>query len=231
VAAVLAKGESSKSAGAPENADILPPNLELLWAPRRRSWGSALGDTSNGLNAASLARFQQTARAWRASGGGRVAVFEYYEDAMLFKGAVPPLTAVIEGDLKAYRGEADAIGILCAGGRLPLGPRPERIPASALSPKTERRARRPSRRVGARRLRPLAAPMLEYWRELESAWALDLDLEEGETEVHIPDRLARCAMDPPSDWAIPGRRAASASRKSGTAARISSTTSAGPKPA
>jgi hypothetical protein len=190
-----------------EGGNALPPNLELLWAPRLRSWGSALNDARNGLNAASLAAFRRTAQAWRASGGGRVAVFEYWEDAFLFKAAVPPLATVIEGDLEAYGQCADAVGILCTGGRLPLAPRPNvyLLPRLAAS-------RSASSRTGAPALLadwagacygPAAAPMLEYWRELDSAWVIDLDIEEGETAVHMPESLSRCASDPPADWGDP----------------------------
>ncbi len=189
----------------------LPSNLELLWAPRRRSWGSAIGDEGNTLNAASLAAFRSTAAAWRAAGGGRVAVFEYWEDAMLFKGAVPPLMAVIEGDMAAYGGGADSVGILCTGGRLPLGPRPNvallpRFAASCRDTGTSAPLPRAPELLADWALAaygPAAEPMLGYWSELEAAWAVDLDLEEGETGVHMPDGFSRFASDPPADWGDP----------------------------
>ena len=202
-----------------ESEPTLPPNLELLWAPRLRSWGSALNDGANALNAASLADFRRTAKAWRASGGGRVAIFEYWEDAVLFKTAVPPLPTVIEGDLAAYgmgagdgeaRAEAaDAIGLLCTGGRLPLAPRPNayllpRLAASA-RPRSDEgpRAQALLAEWASAAYGPSAAPMLEYWRELESAWAIDLDIGEGDCAVHMPDSASRYASDPPVDWGDP----------------------------
>jgi hypothetical protein len=181
----------------------LPPKLELLWAPRRRSWGSDAGGAKSSLNAASIAAFRKTAQAWRAAGGGRVVVFEYYEDALLFKGAVPPLAAVIEGDLAAYRGCADAIGLLCTGGRLPLAPRPNAalLPVLAASPNARADASLADWTAAA--YGPAAVPMLEYWRELEAAWAVDLDIEEGETAAYMPESLAHSAVDPPADWGDP----------------------------
>jgi hypothetical protein len=188
----------------------LPNNLELLWAPRRRSWGRAIGDTTSTLNTGSLAAFHRAARAWHKAGGGRVSVFEYYEDAVLFKGAVPPLISVLESDLEAYRGSdseeaADAICILCAGGRLPLAPRPNaallpRI-ATALGDKAGIPALLPEWAGAA--YGPAADAMLAYWSELEAAWAIDLDMEEGETEVYTPDSLERYVIDPPADWGDP----------------------------
>jgi hypothetical protein len=161
---------------------VLPPKLELLWAPRRRSWGARIDDP---LRAAF--------RAWRSGGGGRVAVLEPYEDAFLFKGAVPPLASVIEGDLAAYRGlGVDAIGILCAGGRLPLSPRPNLalLPLLAASPATG-----DPHTLAEAALADWAgsAPMLDYWRELEAAWAIHLSVEEDESDAELlAAKRSRC---------------------------------------
>ncbi len=45
--------------------------------------------------------------------------------------------------------------------------------------------------------------MLEYWRALESAWAVDLDLEAGDSAVLMPEAAARYASEPPADWGDP----------------------------
>jgi hypothetical protein len=187
----------------------LPPNLELLWAPRRRSWGRALCDGDSRLNAASIARFEKNARAWRAAGGGRVSVFEYYEDALLFKAAVPPLGAVIEGDLAAYRAAgAEAVGILCTGGRLPLAPRPNvaMLPSLAALPLAALGRGRASEILAnwaAAAYGKAKGPMLEYWRELEAAWAIDLDIEDGETALYTPSSPRLYASEAIADWGDP----------------------------
>jgi hypothetical protein len=192
----------------------LPIGLELLWAARQRSWSSGLDDSDSPLNAAAIAAFRKAARAWRAGGGGRVAALGYYEDAFLFKGAVPPLAAVMEGDLAAYRsGDSDerveAIGLLCAGGRLPLAPRPNAALLPALAASPTRRADETLADWAAAAYRvdggslAQAVPMLDYWREVEAAWAIDLDIEEGETEVHRSESSSRGAADPPADWGDP----------------------------
>ena len=197
----------------------LPRNLELLWAPRRRSWGHALDDAGSTMNAASIALFRKSAEAWRSAGGGRVAALERYEDAFLFKGAAPPLSAVIEGDVAAYRGVAtgaaagagrgaDAIGILCGGGRLPIGPRPNAAILPALAADPSRKAQAVLQGWAEAAYGAAAAPMLEYWRELEAAWAVDSELCEGETEIHTPGSLARSAVDPPADWGDPWKAGA-----------------------
>ena len=213
--AFLAYHDTQDTVAVLEGGLRLPSNLELLWAPRLRSWGSPLGDGKNALNAASLAAFRRSAKAWRAGGGGRISVFEYWEDAVLFKGAVPPLSAVMEGDLAAYRcawdgcpqEAADAAGILCTGGRPALGPRPNvyllpRLASGTLSLQSPLAP--PALADWSRAAYGKSAPdMLEYWKELEAAWALDLDLEEGETAIHMPDSPSRYAIDPPADWGDP----------------------------
>ena len=160
----------------------LPPNLELLLDPRRRSWGMRLGDAESAANAASIAAFGEASRAWSSAGGGRVVVLEHYEDSYLFKGAVPPLASVIEGDVAAYRGiGVAAIGILCAGGRLPLSPRPN----AALLPLLA--ASRGGSSLAASALADWAGSetMIDYWRELEAAWAIDLSVVTDEADSRI----------------------------------------------
>ena len=198
----LAYYDTENIAAALGDGACLPANLELLWAPRLRSWGRSIGDPESALNAASLAAFAKNVSAWRRAGGGRVAVFEYYEDAVLFKTAVPPLAAVMEGDLAAYRAAgAEAVGLLCTGGRLPLAPRPN----IALFPRLA------AQNGGESLLSDWSAAaygiggkaMQSYWRELEAAWAIDLDLEEGDSAIHMPASAASYASDPPADWGDP----------------------------
>lgn len=206
----LAYHDTEAVAAALGDGASLPSNLELLWAPRLRSWGRSIGDPASDLNAASLAAFARNAAAWRRAGGGRVAVFEYYEDAVLFKTAVPPLPSVMEGDLAAYREDgAEAVGLLCTGGRLSLAPRPN----VALFPRL-------AAQVGAAEPEPAesllaawsaaaygmaGAAMLGYWREIEAAWAIDLDLEAGDSAIYLPPSPESYASDPPADWGDPWR--------------------------
>jgi len=130
---------------------------------------------------------------------------------MLFKGSGSSADAVIEGDLKAYRGEAVRDRHIVRGRRLPVGPRPKRIPSSA--PRQRRSARAQALLAEWRSpLRPSAAPMLEYWRELESAWALDLDLEKARRRSISRTAWRDARWTLPPTGAIPGRRAVRAPR-------------------
>jgi hypothetical protein len=100
-------------------------DLELLWAPRARSWGRALGDAESRINSGVLESFAAAAAYWKKEGGGRITVVERWEDGLLFGGALPPLSAVLSADIDAYRASgAEAVGVLRAGCRRPESPRP-----------------------------------------------------------------------------------------------------------
>jgi hypothetical protein len=204
----------------------LPPNLDLVWAPRRRSWAKSLDDPDCVLNVANAAAFRAAAEAWRSAGGGAVTVFEYWEDAFLFKGAVPPRAEVISGDAAVYapeggargegargegaRGEggrgADRIGVLLAGGRLPLAPRPN----PWLLPRVVAGGKGQSL-MGAwvsMTYGPGAEPMRGYWDALEDAWTIALDIEPNDGEIRSAARLAQVVDAPPADWGDPWKASA-----------------------
>lgn len=194
----------------------LPSNLELLWAPRRRNWAhgyAETGEASSGaaLNAASRASFEAARPAFAAGG---VAVFEYYEDALLWKGAVPPLAATMAADLAYYAGSgsgsgagarpmASKVGILLTGDRLPLAARPNAwlFPRLAWSGGGDPEPL--FQDWTAATFGPAAPAMATYWRSLTGAWALDLDLVPGETENRIPTPLGQGVPKPPADWGDP----------------------------
>jgi len=183
----------------------LPPGLELLWAPRERSWARALGDTACALNVASLDAFKKTASAWKRAGGGRISVIERWEDGLLFKCAVPPMARAMAGDIAAYREVgAESLGVLRAGSRLPLASRPNAYLAPLLAsaaPDADPTALLSDWALAA--YGNAAGPMLDYWRELEEAWAIGLDLEEGETGVRDSGVGVCVAREPPADWGDP----------------------------
>ncbi len=197
----------------------LPPGLELLWAPRRRSYARPLSDAACRANASVLESFERTAEAWKKAGGGRIAIIERWEDGLLFGGAVPPLTAVIEGDLAAYRtAGADAICLLRGGCRLPAAPRPNAFAMPRLAGYRDgpvgAGSAPGSGAVLADWVRAAyggaAEPMLDYWRELEKAWAISLDIEEGDCEPRDSGEGIGIAREAPADWGDP--RASGAAR-------------------
>jgi hypothetical protein len=47
--------------------------------------------------------------------------------------------------------------------------------------------------------------MIDYWRELEEAWSIGLDVEEGETGLRDSGAGLDAALAPPADWGDPWR--------------------------
>lgn len=205
--------EDTAGAAAPGEDAAFPANLELLWAPRRRSWARAYGDPGCALNAASAARLEATRLQLAQGDRQRISVFEYWEDAILFKAAVPPLGSTMAGDLLHYAPRAGRIGILLTGDRLPLAPRPNpwllpRLLASASRPGASPESQAAELEVLAGRwagmLYGQAGPtMAAYWKALEEAWRIDLDLEPGDTELLQPPAGFGAVTQPPVDWGDP----------------------------
>jgi hypothetical protein len=80
------------------------PNVDLLFAPRPRSYAHGIAAAPNARYAARLAA--QLAP-YHNQPAARPAVFEYYLDGILFKSAPPPLLTTLAADLRHY----DAAGV------------------------------------------------------------------------------------------------------------------------
>lgn len=212
----LARPEDGDAEAAIARAADLPPNLELFWAPRRRSWARALSEDGGRLNSAALEIFARCAAAWKQAGGGRVGVIERWEDGLLFGGAVPPLSKVIEGDIAAYRASGvEALFLLRGGCRLSAAIRPNatlmpRLAGAWGDRATTKRDDEPSLDAAAAlsdwataAYGAASEPMLGYWRELEKAWTIALDIEEGDTEQRDSGEGIDALRHPPSDWGDP----------------------------
>ena len=91
--------------------DTLEPDLALVpranvfveWAPRERCYSHAIDDAACGANR----RYFDSLKRYFDLFGGRMRVFEYYADAILFGGLAIATPAVIARDLRAYR----AVGV------------------------------------------------------------------------------------------------------------------------
>lgn len=102
-----------ESAGLPQTVcylayhDTIEPDLHLdphqrvvaEYAPRERCYGHALDDPDCNVNLRYREAFEKHVDRFE----GRLRVFEYYGDAILFCGIAVPLTAVIAADLDYYR--------------------------------------------------------------------------------------------------------------------------------
>lgn len=79
--------------------DLVPePSVWVEFAPRERCYGHALDDPTCGTNR----RYAAALEGHIALFDGRVRVFEYYGDAVLFCGCAVPLSAVIDADLAYF---------------------------------------------------------------------------------------------------------------------------------
>ncbi|GAB4442703.1 MAG: DUF4838 domain-containing protein [Chloroflexi bacterium OHK40] len=91
------------------------PAVQLLFAPRLRSYAEGIGGPAN---APVANRLRRCAAVFTRPGSPGPALFEYYLDGILFKSAPPPLAQTIAADLRAYHGMgASAVYALLTGDR------------------------------------------------------------------------------------------------------------------
>jgi len=154
--------------------DTIEPDLKLapharVWvefAPRERCYGHALDDPACARNARYRESFDRHVELF----GGRVRVFEYYGDAILFCGIAVPLTEVIAADLAYYhRAGAREISFLQFGA-FSLWAHPLNFlefAAQSTAARGGAAAARPRAPLG----RELGAYPRAYWSDLERAIA------------------------------------------------------------
>jgi len=135
-------------------------------APRERCYAHALDDAACATNAG----YRRALEAHLTLFAGRVHVFEYYGDAILFGGCAVPLAEVVQRDLDCYA-RAGVRGVSClVFGRYSLwayGVNLEAFTRGALSPAAAASARG----AHAARFGPAAEPMMRYLAALEGVMA------------------------------------------------------------
>jgi hypothetical protein len=98
-------------------------NLALLWAPRERCYAHSIDDASCTKNAKEYWAPFLGLLAHFGNDRTRVQVFEYYSDAILFKGMAPAHLAVLPKDARAYASAgAGNLQDLMVGNRPWVGP-------------------------------------------------------------------------------------------------------------
>ncbi|GIV87925.1 MAG: DUF4838 domain-containing protein [Chloroflexus sp.] len=154
-------------------------NVELLIAPRRRSYAVGIGDSTHPINGP-LADDITALRTTFPTGAG---VFEYYLDGILFKSTLPPLGEIIAADLRAYhKWRLDGVYVLLTGDRpwLAPGPNPYSFAALAWNPQRDPIALR--REYAAVRA-PTTATLLDCaYAELTTAWQRALNVTPAEVQ-------------------------------------------------
>lgn len=180
----------------------IPPaaNVALTFAPRLRCYAAGI-DAPHAVNAKYPALFRDNAALY--AGPGRVRVFEYWLDAILFKIVAPPMVETIRRDLAFYAANgAHTVGALATGSMPFAAPN---LNAYAFA----RLAWNPG--LGAKAVREAFCThvfrsglhMPAYFEALERAFALDLDLRPEEARLKGRGSLEETIADPPADIGSP----------------------------
>lgn len=174
------------------------PAVQLLFAPRRRSYAVGVLEPTSAVNQPMIADLAANQHHF-----GAAAIFEYYLDGILFKSAPPPLLTTLQADMRAYRDLGVAtVHALMTGDRPWVAPppsaylfarlawEPEQAPTALLATYAEAIAPRTP-----------AALVLAY-TALDQAWQPALDHQPGEaggSAATSPDvRGMRSLFDNPS---------------------------------
>jgi hypothetical protein len=137
------------------------------FAPRERCYGHALDDATCTVNP----RYRAALEAHLALFDGRVDVFEYYGDAILFGGCAVPLVEVIGRDLDYYA-RAGVRGVSClVFGTYSLSAYGANVEAFARGAVVPAATRAAAAARGAHRYGPAAPAMAAYLAALERAMA------------------------------------------------------------
>jgi hypothetical protein len=183
------------------------PQVELIFAPRPRSYAYSIGDPASPLNAAYAAGLAENMALFKPERESREgnpllnapAIFEYYLDGILFKSSVPPLPEVIAADMAQYRDAGvHTVHALLTGDRpwvyAPLNAAlfaqlawsPEQRPADLVATYAAARAPR------------APAALAQAYSALEAAWrpALDRTPAEAAQRRDIPDNGDPVAAPP-----------------------------------
>lgn len=178
------------------------PNVFMLWAPRRRSYGYSLDSADCAVNRAFVNLLRANVRHFANASAAPARIFEYYLDGILFKSLAPPLGHVMQADLRTYRDVgAHTVQALMTGDRPWLSP-PINLwlfPRLAWDPEKDPAALRD--RFLEAWLGDDASLMRGACDALERAMALVLAFEPGEAE---PAALSSGLLDnPPADMLDP----------------------------
>ncbi|MEF3274398.1 MAG: DUF4838 domain-containing protein [Chloroflexus sp.] len=171
-------------------------NVEVIIAPRRRSYAAGIGESAHPINGPLAAQVTALRNAFPAG----ASAFEYYLDGILFKSALPPLGDVIAADLRAYCDWGlDGVSVLLTGDRpwLATGPNPYSFAALAWNPQRDPLALR--REYTAVRAPTTAALLDTAYATLSTAWRHALDITPAELTHQQSARWRDLVAHPPRD--------------------------------
>jgi len=177
-------------------------NVCVLWAPRKRCYAHATDDPACPVN---VPHYETTFRAqathFQAAGAAPARVFEYYLDAILFKSVLPPLPAVLQRDLRFYRdARAHTIQALMTGDAPWSTPQANAWLFARLAWNPEQDL---DGLLSDFCQAVFGADLRTYYRALEAAYALALDLVPEQIRLEFDESLLAMVNDPPADMGDP----------------------------
>jgi hypothetical protein len=173
------------------------PNVDLLFAPRPRTYAHGIAAPRNRPFAAHLAallpHFQQHDQA-------QPAVFEYYLDGILFKSALPPLAATIAADLQHYHAAGiQRLHVLLTGDRPLLSAAPNGWLFARLAWNPEQSAEELVAQFAATSAPRSPALLTQVYQQLAQAWQAALDHDPAQEPPARVERSADPVGTPPRD--------------------------------
>ncbi len=179
-------------------------NVALLWAPRMRCYAHAADDPACLTNAPHYpARLERQIAHFTAAGAAPPRVFEYYLDGILFKSVLPPLPTVMQSDIRHYaRAGVHTVQALMTG------PRPWVVPElnawlfCRLAWDPDQPVEPLLRDFCQAVFGDQGADLLGYYRALEAAYGLALDIVPEQRQLTIAG-LRDALQNPPTDMGDP----------------------------
>jgi hypothetical protein len=184
-------------------AKVVPRhNVCLLWAPRSRCYAHAADENACRVNVPRYADVFRAQVAHVKAQGARV--FEYYLDALLFKSLLPPLPTVMQRDLQFYRDAgAHTVQALMTGDRPWITPQLNAWLFARLCWDPDQDLDALLTDFSQATFGTTDASLPAYYRALEAAFALALDIVPEQVALRLDLGLKQLIDDPIADMGDP----------------------------
>jgi hypothetical protein len=180
-------------------------NVCLLWAPRSRCYAHATDDDGCPVNVSRYADvFRAQVAHFEPAGAQPARVFEYSLDALLFKSLLPPLLTVMQRDLWFYRNAgAHTVQALMTGDRPWITPQLNAWAFARLSWDPDQNLDALLADFCRATFGTDSANLPAYYRALEQAFALALDIVPEQVVFPLRLSLGQLIDDPVADMGDP----------------------------
>lgn len=178
------------------------PNVHMLWAPRMRCYAHSTADQNCPRNVPHYVQtLQEQVAHFQVQGGSPARVFEYYLDAVLFKSVLPPLPTVLQQDARHYRDAGvHTVQALMTGDYAWQTPQLNAWLFAKLLWDPEGDVDHLMQRFSQA---AFGADLLAYYRTLERAFQLALDIVPRQVKLTVVHGIAEIWQTPPADMGDP----------------------------